>query len=213
MLKNKGPSGPHLFNTVDTYFAKRGLVDPDVRIGVIKKDTLFEIDGFRFALSARKSNSIEFKNSEQLVLSLQNHNYCKSIYKYCDDKAKNGRSSLGAEDCGITAEFNLSLYDELLDKMEHSKYNQSPSMTSLRTIISKGRSTFENLPLGAQTDCLEGLLAVFQCKPARVDLSMIGGSKESGRILMSKNITNSNISIIDLSPTGLFEKKMGLSKI
>lgn len=205
----------HLFDkeSANVYFTKRGLIDPDVRIRVIKMDALFEIDGFRSSLSGRTGNSLSFKNSEQLVLSMQNHNHCKLIYKYCDDRMKNKKASLEAKSYGITTESNMSLYDELLVKIGGPKYGAALSITSLKDLMSDNKSLFEKLPLDDQTICLDKLLSIFQCKPARADLSMINGPKQFGYMRMSKNLAKDSTFIVEQSPTGLFEKKIDLMKI
>ena len=199
-------------NSADTYFRERGLVDPDVRIKCVKIDSLFEIDGFKLSLSGRSKDQLILKNSEQLILSFDNYNHCKLIYKYYEDCVKNKKNALGSEQYGITPELNAKLYDELMEKIR-VKYSSAPSIGSLGEIMEKNRDKFTGLNLDDQSICLGRILLVLQCNSARTDLSMIGGSKEFGKITIGKTLSKKEMLLIAQSPTGLFEQKIDLSSI
>ena len=50
------------------------------------------------------------------------------------------------------------------------------------------------------------ILKFFKCNAETADIVLIGGSKESGRIMLNKDITDVDFKIIDLSPAGLTER-------
>ena len=78
-----------------------------------------------------------------------------------------------------------------------------------------GRPAFAGLTLDEQAAALNAILSIF--KMGRVgpcDLTLIGGKKNDGRPILSMRLSNwakqySDVRIVDLSPSGLFEKRSG----
>ena len=197
--------------SANTYFAERNLIDPEVRVKIIRFDSLFEIDGFRLSLSGRTGDRIILKNSEQLVLSFDNYNYCKKIFKFIDEQ--NGKKMTTTPDnYGLNVELNIKLYDEL-GKKACEKYSAAPSLSNLCNTIEDGRDKFISLDLTNQVKCLNSLLTILQCNSSRGDLTGIGGGKFVGTITLSKVLQDKETLLVFQSPSGLFEKKIDLMKI
>jgi len=192
------------------YFENRGLIDPDVRIACIKIDSLFEFRGTSVTLSGRSGNSVVYYNAEQLILSNEMYNYCKSLYKYEEGRSKKSNYSL--ESYGISRELNIKLYLEIGAKV-NKLFSNAPTFELLCDIFNGNK--FESLDLGAQTNGLIGLLRILHCAPSSVDIKPLGGnSSQFGKIKINKVLKMEDTPhLICRSATGLFERKIDLMRI
>lgn len=199
-------------DNVNGYFEKRGFKEPDVRLRCIKMDTLFEMDGLKYHITGRTGDSLVFKVAEQLILPKEQYNYCKRIYKYCDDK-KDRRVKIAPEDYQITRDDNAELYDVLSKKLD-DRFSSAISLGSICSIVKEGSEVFRVLATDSQVECLNNILMILHCSPSVVGLDMIGGPSKCGAIRRSKVIgPKESIRIISQSPSGLFENFIDLSKI
>lgn len=85
--------------------------------------------------------------------------------------------------------------------------------TQANTLKEK-KDTF--LKLDTESECLVlyEILHLFQCQSGAANLKMIGGPGNAGILVMNNNITKYNqISIINQSPTGIYEEEIDLMKI
>ena len=194
------------------YFENKGLIDPDVRISCIKIDSLFEFRGMSVTLSGRTGNSVVFHNAEQLILSNEMYDYCKSLYKYDEDRSKKSNYSL--DSYSISKEFNSKLYSELGSKV-CKLFSNAPTFGLLCNMFNGNNVSFESLDLDVQTNGLIGLLKILHCAPSSVDIKPLGGSSSQfGKIPINKVLkTEDEPHIIYQSVTGLFEKRIDLMKI
>jgi hypothetical protein len=72
--------------------------------------------------------------------------------------------------------------------------------------LEEKEETFTKLSLENQALFLHELLKLFQCTPEMPSLSLIGGSKSTGAIRPSMNVTKcKKLAIIHQSVTGLYE--------
>ena len=86
-------------------------------------------------------------------------------------------------------------------------------MVEIKT-LTDNRNRFKALADEEKCVVLSEILHMFQCNSSTSDLRLIGGPREAGGILMSNNITKCNqISIINQSPTGIYEQEIDLLKI
>lgn len=188
-----------------------GLVSPEILISKIKTNTLLEIDGFRATLAGRNGVQLILRNEMQLVLNEEMYAYTKKITKFTDRlKEAKGNLSLTEKD-GISFEDNMALYETFLGKLKNTKYNV-PLSAQVKTLENK-RQVFTELPLEKQAVFLSEILKLFKCNRVLSDFSLLGAGAHVGNILISKNITKSNIFIIHQSPTGLYEQRVELNKI
>ncbi len=112
----------------------------------------------------------------------------------------------------ITKDKNLELYDVLLSKLKDSVYC-TVYLAPLKLLTEK-REKFISLSVELQAELLYNALHLFQCNRVNSDLSLLGGSPNSGIILIQKTVTDKNKEcLINQSPTGLFENKIDLKTI
>lgn len=181
-----------------------GLKDADVRIRRIKMDSLFSYNGFLMNLSGRTGSRLIFKPAVQLRLNMGYYKYLKNIVKF-HDRQRIMKNTLTVSDFDdISKEKNLELYDVLLSKIKDGVYGIVYS-TSLKLLTEK-REKFISLSVELQAELLYNELHLFQCNRVNSDLSLLGGSPNSGIILIQKTVTDKNKEyLINQSPTGLFE--------
>ena len=190
---------------------ERGLKEPEILLGKIKKDTLFEVDGFKMWLSGRTGIQLLFKGANQLILSLDDIKCLKKILKFIQRQKENKNVKLYAVDELTDADL-LHLYDTFLDKLQNTIYKKRLS-TQAKTLQEK-RNRFVKLKAEEKCIVLGEILHMFQCQSVAANLKLIGGPASAGILVMNSNITDcQNIFIINQSPTGIFEKKIDLQKL
>lgn len=109
----------------------------------------------------------------------------------------------------LTNEKNQALYDLLVQKLSASIYKNKKC--SIRTLLEQGRETFIALNLEQQCAILQRILAWMNTAQKNIDLTAIGGKKESGTLRVSKKLSSlSEALLIEQSATGLFERETDL---
>ena len=69
--------------------------------------------------------------------------------------------------------------------------------------VEKGEEKFKELAIVDQAKTLIQILKMFKCNAEMSDLTLIGGSSHSGKVLFNKKIDGVKFEIIHLSPAGL----------
>ena len=81
-------------------------------------------------------------------------------------------------------------------------------------ILKQGRDRFLKLSLEQQSGVLYQELYLFSCNVGTADLSLVGGPRYSGKMVISNKITNyTDVKIIHQSITGIFENEVDLLKV
>ena len=190
---------------------ERGLREPKILIKKIKIDTLFKVDGFYMWLSGRTSNQLIFKGANQLILSKEDMKTLKKVVKYIQRQKEDKNVKISVRD-GITEEELLKLYETFLDKIRHSIYGVR--LSSQEKTLVNGKEKFIDLSVEAKCQVLYEILHLFQCQSGASNLKMIGGPASAGILVMNNNISKcKNISIVNQSPTGIYEKEIDLLRV
>lgn len=172
-----------------------GLKDPVICVKKIPFQTLIEIDGFRMRLSGRTGDRIILRNEVQLCLSGEDGNYIHSLEKY----KETGRLATY-----VNKEGNEKLYNILIDKHAHRIFSKRKNPVG--ELLTNGKALFEKLSVEEQIKVIMEIISLSNTGPTSADLKNIGGSKSSGVMLNSKNLSKSkSIKIISQSVTGLYE--------
>lgn len=192
------------------YCISEGYKNPEVLLNgrLIKTNSLWEIDGYRVHLSGKSAGTVWFKCGQQLILSCELESYVKKIQKYCEKNSGKDLDLINQYD-QIDTEQNIILYDVLGDKLSNTKYNVL--MGKVSELINSKRDEFINLTVEQQAVFLKNMLNLFSCNDSQgKDLSLIGGVKAAGIQTLGLKMNPKrfqSISILDQSPTGLFESK------
>lgn len=187
---------------------ERGLNNPKILLSKIKIDTLFKVDGFYMWLSGRTGNQLIFKGANQLILSKEHQVTLKKIIKFCNRKKENKNYIISKKD-DINDENLIQLYDCFIDKLKNSLYSIRLGLQG-KTLSDK-RQKFIELCIEDKCYLLAEILHLFQCQSGAANLSLIGGPGHAGILVLNNNITQlQQISIINQSPTGIYEQEIDL---
>lgn len=152
-----------------------------------------------------------FKGANQLILSKEDMKTLKKVVKYIQRQKEDKNVKISMRD-GITEEELLKLYETFLDKIRHSIYGARLSLQE-KTLVN-GKEKFIDLSVEAKCQVLYEILHLFQCQSGAANLKMIGGPASAGILVMNNNISKcKNISIVNQSPTGIYEKEIDLLRV
>lgn len=184
------------------------LKNPCILLSCIKIDTLFKVDGFYMWLSGRTGKQLIFKGANQLILSAKDTVTLKKIIKFVTRRKENKTLEIVSNDELSTGDL-IGLYDTFLDKLENTIYHVR--LSAQVTTLTQKREKFCALKDEDKCIVLSEILHMFQCQSGSADLTLIHGSANAGILVLNSNITNcKQISIINQSPTGIYEKEIDL---
>lgn len=187
---------------------ERGLKAPQILIQKIKKDTLFNVDGFHMWLSSRTGAQLKFKGASQLVISSNETITLKKILNYVNRKKEQKNITL-TEYEALPDQKLIELYDRFLDKLKNTVYKVRLG-TQAKTLEEK-RKIFCQLKKEEKYLVLAEILHMFQCQSVVANLKLINGPASAGTIYINSNITGyKKISIIHQSVTGVFKNEIDL---
>ncbi len=190
---------------------ERNLKNPKVLMNKIKFDTLFHVDGFLMWLSGRTGDQLLFKGANQLLLSHKEQLILKKVLKFVQRQKENKNIGIHPYD-HLTQEDVLQLYDTFLNKIRNTVYHIRLSAQE-KTLIDK-RNKFVELSLEEKCMVLSEILHMFQCQSGSANLKLIGGPGSAGILVLNNNITNlKKISIINQSPTGIYQQEIDLKTL
>lgn len=190
---------------------ERELREPEILVKKIKIDTLFKVDGFKMWLSGRTGNQLIFKGANQLILSENDSRTLKKVVKFNLRKKENKNATITEKD-EISADALLALYDTFLWKIQNTVYGTR--LSAQEKTLQEKKEKFQTLSLKEQCLVLYEILHMFQCQSVSANLKAIGGPASAGIIKINNNITScKRISIINQSPTGIYEQEIDLLKV
>ena len=192
-----------------------GLKNPRILLPCIKKNARLVIDGFPMHLKSSTGKQLGLQGAVQLCLAPEYTAYLKKVTKYLEENAqrRDKRALLEVREItGIKKEWNLGLYQVFVEKLSNSIYRNRPANPKEK--LETGKETFEKLSVEEQCIVLGEILHLFQCRPVKADLSLIGGSPNTGNVQVGKMISNcKSVMMINQSPTGVYEQVINLLKI
>lgn len=198
------------FTLVDC-LEKQGLLEPKVLFDKIKLNSFIKIDGFYYHLTGRTQGRIMMTPAIQLRLKENFVKYIKLLEKFSLRKKNNAKAKIVVAD-NISVEKNLSLYDELINKLDYSiyKFRNNNQADNLK----KWRNKFKNLSIEDQCFILLQVLLLFQNFNNGINLVLFGGGNSSGTCKKTNNLSNyEEFKLINQSITGLFENEVDLLKL
>lgn len=195
-------------DTLEYLRQERNLKEPEILIKKIKTDTLFKVDGFKMWLSGRTGEQLIFKNANQLLLSAEDCQTLKKIVKFNLRRKENKNVKITEKD-GIDENMLVQLYNTFLWKIKNTIYGVR--LSAQEKTLEEKRNTFLGLELEEKSLVLYEILHMFQCQSGSANLKAIDGPGNAGILKMSNNITKcKRISIINQSPTGVYEQEIDL---
>ena len=198
---------------LDQLYSEARLLDLPLGTRVIKANTMLETDGFHLCITGKAKRELSIALMEPLFISEGQERYVRRLERVWAKKGQNPKYKISQLFDRITTEENLQLYDELTEKLQRKPYTmmlRNPVLTLLAE-----RKTFAKLTLDEQAAALKEILLIFKMgRSTSCDLTLIGGKKSGGLPTLSMRLSNwakqySDVRIIDLSPSGLFEERSG----
>lgn len=181
-----------------------------------KVNTVLSLDGFRVCITGIGSGGKCLLAQPIMQLSESNDwkYYVKKLEKF-NEKVKSNKSYVYSEKYDkISALKNIELYDLFIDKFTYSIYRKRIN-NPVETFVG-GRDKFQKLSVEQQAEALLNMLMTFgKDSTSGVDLTLINGKGRSGATVnFSSTIANwskyySDVRIIDMSPSGIWEKQSG----
>ena len=195
------------------------LKDPVVLIPKIKLKQLVSYKNTYIYLTGSlgiKDGRISANNANQLFTDNKTDEYVNALLKLIemDDKKavepnedwyiiKTNRE--GEIKLVVNRENNIKLYKMLKDKLDNKIYSGVAIFKTFKDYLDNGEEIFISLSTLEQSKILLKILKFLNCKGDIVDISLINGGKKC-EIKFSKDITDVDFRIIDLSPAGLTER-------
>ena len=180
-----------------------GYTNPSVRMKKIKLQSLIKLNGYYMQISGRTGNRFTLRNYVQLCLNGKWVDYIHKLEKYQDK---------GFIDNVITDEKNVELYNVLCEKHSVGIFTLRPNPVGDK--IKKGYDKFVNLTTEEQIKLLIEIIKLTCVGIVSANLTLIGGASISGKMLISKNITDAKeCLLINQSVTGLYENRIDLLRV
>ena len=188
---------------------KKPCSDFQIVYPIIKLYSLIKVDGYYYYIGGCAGNRYYLYNAVPLKLPANEAWYIKKI-----DKAINNNDYYEHDENNnliITKESNAALYNLILFKLNSGIYTNKKG--PLLSSITKVKESFYDLDIQEQCKFLQILVSVFDIKTQSVDLSILGGVKNTGVMFLPKHINSlKECELINLSVTGLYENRINLLK-
>lgn len=183
---------------------------------------MLRIGGGLYVLTGKTGNAYKILKADQWYLANDDIKYIKILEKYQNMPASikellkitdeeiivSPAVKEGTNPLIISRTKNLYLYDLIVNQLG-KKFYAASAITGVVDKLRDNREKFELLTIPAQTGMLLNLVKYIGGAYS-VDLTLIGGARESGTTTISKNITDLKVSLIEQSATGLYEKETRL---
>lgn len=179
------------------------LENPSVRMMRIKVQSLVRWNGYQLHISGKSNQQLIVRNAVSMCLSQQWITYVKKLEKTVANEFS---------DENVTRQSNIELYDILVKKHTDTIYKKRPNAVGQK--LADGRDRFISLTECKQAQGLMQILQLSQLANLGADLSLIGGAKKTGMLLISKNVSDADeFVLINQSPTGLYETEIDLKTV
>lgn len=171
------------------------LANPLIKVHKIKIQSLIKINGYFAYLTGRTGNQLLVRNAVNLCLDSKWTKYIKKVEKFNEQ---------GIIDDLISLDNNIQLYEELITKHTEGIYKNRPNPIGTKLIAK--RDKFKSLSIEEQCCIILELLRMTSIGGNGADLSLLGESKQSGTMKISKDITKiEELKIINQSITGIYK--------
>lgn len=179
------------------------LIEPVIKIAKIMLYSELIIDGYSYLLGGKAGVQYYLRNNVPMKVNAEWQKYVSKIEKYINFKSL---------DKDMSADKNIELYDELVDKHTNSIYSKRRNTAG--DMLKKGRDTFIKLSVKEQLEVLNQIFTLTRMGTNIANLSGIGAGQHVGSITMGCNIsTFDSVKLVNRSVTGLFSNEVDLLHI
>ncbi|MBE5750671.1 MAG: type II CRISPR RNA-guided endonuclease Cas9 [Clostridiales bacterium] len=201
------------------YLQRKGLVEPKLIVQKLKMKSLVAINGYNAWLAGVTGNRILIHNAVQWFTKPEVDNYIKQLLKYIE-RDKEGKLSISEKESDsisltqnrqkvslyATKEENLKIYNGIISKLNQKPYQGLSSVRAFSKKLQEKARLFKDITTFEQIKVLLQIVRFMKCNAECSDLSLLKDGTTCGKLLIGKNITNVDFSIIHQSPCGLVER-------
>ena len=209
------------------------LQEPKVLISKLNYKSLVYSDGYEYYLNSRTADSINIQNGIQIILTKENYETYRKIYKnleylkliYKDEKTreekfleklpkvlKKGKNDKDLSENEASKKIE-TLYKEIFEKIETGVFSKFKSTLPIYIADCNKLKYFTILNNYAKSRFIQEILKCLHSQQGEFDTKYTHNySKKYNTKLNKSKILENDFYIINQSPTGLFEKKVSLDK-
>ena len=175
----------------------------------LKINTVFSLDGYRVFLCSKSGGGKTLVMSGSMPLSASMFWHVNHLDNFAQKCENNRLIRYDPWFDKISKEKNTELYELLTKKFSNSIFKKR--INHPQKTLQKGYSTFLNLEIIDQTKVLQSILLLFGRTSGGINLVDIGGEKQGSSTKISSCLSTwkksySDVRVIDLSVTGLWER-------
>ena len=195
------------YSLMDLCVTKFHLVDPVILKERILMGTMISYNGFKCSITGKTGEQITVKSMIPLLLDDDSVFALKKIERFLERRKTNKNLLVDEEHDQISRDKNVQLYDILTAKAYKPIYHNRPS--SKANLFRDSRALFLALAIEGQCIVLHNMLLYFGMGDGKADLTLIGGSPNSGILKFTGTIDDADslLIIYSKSPTGLFGRE------
>ena len=192
--------------TIQAENPKNEISDVRVCYKFIPSDALIKYNGFYYYLGGKTNEQIVVKTAVELYFEAPISEYIRKAEKaYCNCYYEE-------KDCFgnyiLSSEMNMKVFNVIVEKYTNGIH--SKQIGTMNNIIREGVDKFINLSLEEQIYILMQIINNLKLF-VKADMKLLGGSSQSGVLLMSKKISNAKeVILIHQSVTGLYQAEVNL---
>ena len=209
------------------------LVEPKVLISKLNYKSLIHSDGYEYYINSKTVNSITVQNGIQIILTKENYETYRKIYKnleylklICKDEKireekfleklprvlKRNKNDKDLTENEVSEKIGR-LYKEIFEKIEKGIFSKFKSTLPIYIEDCNKLRDFTVLNSYAKSRFIQEILKCLNSQQGEFDTKYTHNySKKYNMQLNKSKILENNFCIINQSPTGLFEKKIFLDK-
>ena len=206
-------------NAITAYLLSCGLVEPKILVAKLKVKSLVAINGYKVWIAGITGKQILIHNAQQWFVDSKTDLYVKQIAKLLE-KDKNGKLSPNEKNqekislisnrnettLYATRAENRAFYSSIIEKLNQKTYQGLSAVRSFAEKLSDKQNLFEKLTVFEQCKVLMQICRFMKCNAECADLTLLQDGATCGKLLIGKNITDVDFSIIHQSPCGLVER-------
>ncbi|MBR3864985.1 MAG: type II CRISPR RNA-guided endonuclease Cas9 [Clostridia bacterium] len=206
-------------DAINQYLLNLGLKEPKILVPKLKIKSLLSINGYKVWLAGITGKQIIVHNAQQWFTDKDTDLYVKQLVKLIENE-KQGKlsedekqkteipliSNRNESTLFATKEKNINLYRTILTTLNKKAYQGLSAVKSFTLKLQEKQSIFEQLTTFEQCKVLLQVIRFLKCNAECADLSLLNDGSSCGKLLIAKNITDSNFAIINQSPCGLTKR-------
>lgn len=187
--------------------SKKECTDFRIVYPVIKFNSLLKVDGYYYYIGGKTGKSYYLYNAVPLKVSQDDILYVKKLDKAIHNNDYEEKNS--SDEMVLSKSHNQRLFDTIISKLQTGIFALRKG--TLLSCLLRGKEKFYELKLEDQCKILMNMIDSFSPTKQNISLESLDEGAHAGTILLPKSVEKLNsLSLINQSPTGLFESEVDL---